>query len=64
MVNTANGQIVVSQANAGRLDIGPIERIDFPVNVSDRDGTDILGMNFLSSLDSWRVERGDLVMRP
>lgn len=64
VVNTANGQIVVSQANAGRLEIGPIERKDFPVNVSDRDGIDILGMNFLSSLDSWRVERGDLVMRP
>jgi len=64
VVNTANGQIVVSQAHAGRLEIGPIERTDFPVNVSASDGTNILGMNFLSSLDGWRVERGDLVMRP
>lgn len=64
VVDTANGRIVVAQANATRLEIGPIERTDFPVHVSDRDGTDILGMNFLSSLDSWRVERGDLVMRP
>lgn len=64
VVNTANGQIVVSQAYAGRLEIGPIERTDFPVNVSASLGTDILGMNFLSSLDGWRVERGDLVMRP
>ena len=64
VVSTANGRIVVAQANAGRLEIGPIARTDFPVNVSDRDGIDILGMNFLSSLDGWRVERGDLVMRP
>ena len=64
VVNTANGQIVVAQAEAGKLEIGPIQRSDFPVDVSDRDGIDILGMNFLSSLDSWRVERGDLVMRP
>lgn len=64
VVNTANGQILVAQATAGRLEIGPIARTDFAVNVSDRDGTDILGMNFLSTLDSWRVERGDLVMRP
>jgi len=64
MVNTANGQIVVALADVDRLSIGSIEREDFPVNVSDRDGTDILGMNFLSSLDGWRVERGELVMRP
>jgi aspartyl protease family protein len=63
-VNTANGQIIVALADAGTLAIGPIERTDFPVNVSSSDGVDILGMNFLSSLDSWRVERGALVMRP
>ena len=64
VVTTANGQIVVALAEAEKLEIGPIARTDFPVNVSDRDGIDILGMNFLSSLDGWRVERGDLVMRP
>ena len=64
VVNTANGQIVVSHAYAGRLEIGPIERTDFPVDISASDRTNILGMNFLSSLDGWRVERGGLVMRP
>ena len=64
VVSTANGQIVVTHAYAGRLEIGSIERTDFPVHVTDRDGVDILGMNFLSSLDSWRVEGRDLVMRP
>ena len=63
-MDTANGQIVVAQAYAKRLEIGSIERTDFPVHVTNRDGVDILGMNFLSSLDSWRVEGRDLVMRP
>lgn len=63
-VNTANGQIVVAQADVGSLEIGSIERADFPVNVTSRDGIDILGMNFLSSLDGWRVEQDELVMRP
>ena len=64
VTETANGRIVVAQAFADQLAIGSIERRDFPVNVSDRDGTDILGMNFLSSLSAWRVENGDLVLRP
>ena len=64
MVDTANGQIVVALAEAARLEIGSIERTDFRVHVTDRDGVDILGMNFLSSLDSWRVEGRDLVLRP
>lgn len=63
-VNTANGQILVAQAEAARLRIGSIERTDFTVAVSDRDSTDILGMNFLSSLGSWRVEGGELILRP
>ena len=63
-VDTANGQIVVALAEAERLEIGSIERTDFRVHVTDRDGVDILGMNFLSSLDSWRVEGRDLVLRP
>lgn len=63
-VNTANGQILVALAEARRLEIGTIGRDDFPVNVTDRDGTDILGMNFLTSLKSWRVEGNQLIMRP
>ena len=64
VVDTANGQIVVALAEAARLEIGSIERSDFRVHVTDRDGVDILGMNFLSSLDGWRVEGRDLVLRP
>ena len=52
------------QSTAERLQLGSIERSDFPVNVSDRDDTNVLGMNFLSSLSGWRVEGHDLVLRP
>jgi aspartyl protease family protein len=64
IVNTANGRIVVARATAARLTIGTIERSGFAVDVTSRDSTDILGMNFLSSLDGWRVEKGELVLQP
>ena len=63
-VSTANGVAPMRQSTAERLQLGSIERSDFPVNVSDRDDTNVLGMNFLSSLSGWRVEGHDLVLRP
>lgn len=64
VMSTANGQIVVAEVEAASLAIGTIERREFTVAVSDRDTTNILGMNFLSSLSSWRVEQGELVLEP
>lgn len=63
-ISTANGVAMMRMATAERLQLGSIERTDFPVNVSDRDDTNVLGMNFLSSLRGWRVEQHDLVLRP
>jgi aspartyl protease family protein len=63
-VSTANGVAPMRLATADRLQLGSIERTDFAVNVSDRDDTNVLGMNFLSSLSGWRVEEHDLVLRP
>ena len=63
-VSTANGVAPMRMATAERLQLGSIERADFPVNVSERDDTNVLGMNFLSSLSGWRVEEHDLVLRP
>jgi aspartyl protease family protein len=62
VVQTANGAAQVTQGSANRLDVGPIERTDFPVDVSDQDDLNLLGMNFLRSLKSWRVERDYLVL--
>jgi aspartyl protease family protein len=64
VVNTANGRVIMSRAYADRLEVGSIERREFPVDINEGDDTNILGMNFLSSLSGWRVERGDLVLRP
>jgi aspartyl protease family protein len=63
-ISTANGVALVHKAYADRLQIGAIERTDFPVDVNRNDDTNVLGMNFLSSLASWRVEGKYLVLRP
>lgn len=64
VVSTANGPVRVTQGTADRLAVGSIERTDFPVDVNDQDGMNLLGMNFLRSLRSWRVEGNYLVLQP
>ena len=63
-VITANGRTSVMQSYADRLQIGSIERTDFPVDVSEQEGLNLLGMNFLRSLQGWRVEGNYLVLQP
>jgi aspartyl protease family protein len=63
-INTANGIAQVHKSYADHLQIGAIERTDFPVDVNSNNDTNLLGMNFLSSLGSWRVEGNYLVLRP
>ena len=62
IVSTANGQVQMRRARIARFAIGPIVRRDFGVLVSDQLGdTNLLGMNFLSSLRGWRIE-GDVMI--
>jgi aspartyl protease family protein len=63
-VSTANGPTLAVQSMADSLEVGSIQRSDFPVDINDRDDTNLLGMNFLSSLRSWRVEGNYLVLVP
>jgi aspartyl protease family protein len=63
LVQTANGTIASARGRAN-LKVGTIERDDFAVHISDRDDTSLLGMNFLSSLSSWRVEGAWLILKP
>lgn len=57
MIETANGKIMGSRAIASSLDIGGIQLNDHTVFVLDNFGeTNVLGMNFLDSLKSWKVE--------
>lgn len=65
VVQTANGIVSVDRARVGRLQVGQIVREDMAVHVSDSFGeTNVLGMNFLSSLSGWGVERNRLILRP
>ena len=63
-VETANGSVQMAVAKAERFELGPIVRNNFTIHVSNRYDTNVLGMNFLSSLASWRVEGNTLVLQP
>lgn len=65
IVSTANGQVQMRRARIARFRVGPIVRTDFPILVSDQLGdTNLLGMNFLSSLRSWRIEGDVMILEP
>ena len=65
ITQTANGSVVARSATVTRLTIGGIEARDLPVVVSPGLGrVDILGMNFLMRLGSWRVEDRTLILVP
>ena len=64
MVETANGSVMVERGRAERVKVGPIERADLPVHISSTLGdTNIIGMNFLSTLSAWGVEGSTLVLK-
>lgn len=64
IVRTGNGLIRVSSGRAESLAIGPIERRDVGMHVADNADLNVLGMNFLSSLQRWGVEGRWLVLVP
>lgn len=65
IIETANGMAEARRARIATLQIGDIKRADFAITVSDNLGsTNLLGMNFLSSLKSWRVEGRTLILEP
>ena len=63
LVETANGTVLMRKASADSLAVGSIERPGLSISINERDDTNVLGMNFLSSLTSWRVEGNMLVLR-
>lgn len=65
VMQTANGAVLARRSIIAGLAVGPIRTADLPVVVSDRFGrVNVLGMNFLSRLSSWRVENGEMVLQP
>ena len=64
-VSTANGTVEARRARAERVEVGPLGTDDLVVFVAPSFGDlDVLGMNFLSRLKSWRVEGNVLILEP
>ena len=65
MLRTANGTIRARTSAIGEMRLGNVVARDLPVVVSPAFGdANILGMNFLSRLKSWRVEDNVLILTP
>jgi aspartyl protease family protein len=64
-LTTANGMVFARTSSVAKLELGSIIAKDLRVVVAPEFGdTDVLGMNFLSRLKSWRVEDSMLVLEP
>jgi aspartyl protease family protein len=63
-VRTGNGVVQVSSAMARSLEVGSIQRRDLRMHVAENEDLNVLGMNFLSSLERWGVEGRWLVLVP
>ncbi|WP_116090781.1 retropepsin-like aspartic protease family protein [Sphingomonas crusticola] len=65
VLKTANGAITARTATASELRLGNIVARDLGVVVSPTlEQTEVVGMNFLSRLQSWRVEGRTLILVP
>lgn len=65
LMKTANGTVRADAGTVDRLEIGRIEAHKLKIVISPGLGdTDVLGMNFLSQLQSWRVEDRTLILTP
>jgi aspartyl protease family protein len=65
VLQTANGSVAASRGNADSVQVGSVRTEDLGVVVSAAFGnTDVIGMNFLSRLASWRVEGRTLILTP
>lgn len=65
LIETANGTTQADRAEISDLRVGTIRQGDAKVLIGDGLGdTNLLGMSFLSSLKSWRVEGSTLILEP
>ena len=64
-IQTANGNVAAGRAEVPELRLGNIVARDLTVVVSPAfGGIDVIGMNLLSKLKSWRVEGKTLILEP
>lgn len=65
LIRTANGTIHAQTSTIDEMRLGNVVARALPVVVSPAFGdVDVLGMNFLSRLQSWRVEGNTLILVP
>lgn len=65
IISTANGDVSARTATAKRVTLGTITATDLGIVTSPSFGdTDVIGMNFLLKLGSWRVENATLILTP
>lgn len=65
ILSTANGSVEAQRGLIQSLQIGSMVAKDLPVVVAEEFGdANVIGMNFLSQLKSWRVEGRVMIMEP
>jgi len=65
MLGTANGTVTADLTTVESLSFGNIRAEGLDAVIAPNLGnTNVLGMNFLSRLEGWRVENGDLILTP
>ncbi|MEP2988981.1 MAG: TIGR02281 family clan AA aspartic protease [Parasphingorhabdus sp.] len=65
ILSTANGDVEARRGAIQNLQIGPMEIQELPVVVAEAFGdSNVIGMNFLSKLGSWRVEGNEMILQP
>lgn len=62
IVRTGNGLLRVATGRANNLVIGSIERGDVSLHIADHADLNVLGMNYLSTLERWGVEGRWLIL--
>ena len=62
VVRTGNGMLRVSTGQADTLAIGPIERSSVGLHVTENEDLNVLGMNYLSTMNRWGVEGRWLIL--
>jgi len=63
VVRTGNGMLRVATGRAESLAIGPIERSSVGLHIADHEDLNVLGMNYLSTLQRWGVEGRWLILQ-
>lgn len=65
LLRTANGTVAAQRGTADQVQVGSVRTEKLGVVISSAFGdVDVIGMNFLSRLASWRVEGRTLILTP